>query len=60
MTVKDSGYYFPGEYKATKTAYKEVFLAFLAVLTSKDFFSYSVKPKKKKTIKKKTSNFDSI
>ena len=49
MTVKDRGYYFPGEYKATKTPYKEVFLAFLAVLTSKDLFSYSTKPKKKKT-----------
>ena len=25
MTVKDSGYYFPGEYKAKGTLYKEVF-----------------------------------
>ena len=48
MTVKDGGYYFPGEYKATETLYKEVFLAFLAVLTSKDLFYYSIKPKKKK------------
>ena len=47
MTVKDGRYYFPGEYKATETLYKEVFLAFLAVLTSKDLFSYSIKPKKK-------------
>ena len=47
MTVKDGGYYFPGEYKATETLYKEVFLAFLAVLTSKDLFYYSIKPKKK-------------
>ena len=47
MTVKDSGYYFPGEFKATETLYKEVFLAFLAVLTSKDLFSYSIKPKTK-------------
>ena len=46
MTVKDSGYYFPGEFKATETLFKEVFLAFLAVLTSKDLFSYSIKPKK--------------
>ena len=59
MTVKDGRYYFPGEYKATETLYKEVFLAFLAVLTSKDLFSYSIKPKKRTTtIKKKTSNFD--
>ena len=46
MTVKDSGYYFPGEFKATETLFKEVFLAFLAVLTSKDLFSYSIKPQK--------------
>ena len=45
MTVKDSGYYFPGEFKATETLFKEVFLAFLAVLTSKDLFSYSIKQK---------------
>ena len=51
MTVKDSGYYFPGEFKATETLFKEVFLAFLAVLTSKDFFSYSIKTKKKSTRK---------
>ena len=25
MTVKDGGYYFPGEYKATETLYEEVF-----------------------------------
>ena len=61
MTVKDSGYYFPGEFKATETLFKEVFLAFLAVLTSKDLFSYSIKPPPKNTtIKKKTSSFDSI
>ena len=60
MTRKDSGYYFPGEYRATETLYKEIFLVFLAVLTSKDLFSNSIKPKKKKTIKKKTSNFDPI
>ena len=59
MTVKDSGYYFPGEFKATETLFKEVFLAFLALLTSKDLFSYSIKPKKK-IIKEKTSNFDPI
>ena len=46
MTVKDSGYYFTGEYKATETIYKEVFLAFLAVLLSKDLFSYSTQLKK--------------
>ena len=51
MTVKDSGYYFPGEFKATETLFKEVFLAFLAVLTSKDLFSYSIK--QKNTIKRK-------
>ena len=32
MTVKDSGCYFPGEYKATKTLYKEVFSGLLSSL----------------------------
>ena len=52
MTVKDSGYYFTGEYKATETIYKEVFLAFLAVLLSKDLFSYSTQLKKKQSKRK--------
>ena len=47
MTVKDSGYHdFPSEDKATETLYKEIFLAFLAVLRSKDLFYYSINPPK--------------
>ena len=57
MTVKDSGYYFPGEFKATETLYKEVFLAFLAVLTSKDLFSYSIKPPQKYNNQKENFKF---
>ena len=61
MTNKDSGYHdFPSEYKATETLYKEIFLAFLAVLRSKDLFSYSINPKKTNKQTKKTSNFDPI
>ena len=50
MTVKDSGYYFPGEYKATETIYKEVFPRLFSSLTIERlvFLLYSAKKKNNK------------
>ena len=58
MTVKDSGYYFPGEYKATKTLLKEVFSSLFSSLNIERLFLTLLSQKKKK--QKKTSNFDPI
>ena len=41
MTVKDGGYYFPGEYKANETPYKEVFSGLFSSLRKKKMDSQS-------------------
>ena len=50
MTVKDSGYYFTGKYKATETIYKEVFPRLFSSLTIERlvFLLYSAKKKQSK------------
>jgi len=42
MTIKDSGYYFPGEYKVTETLYKQVFSGLFSSRNSErlDFLLY--------------------
>ena len=47
MTVKDSGYYFPGEYKATKTLSKEVFSNLFSSLNIERLFLTLLSQKKK-------------
>ena len=59
MTVKDSGYYFPGEFKATETLKKEVFSGLFSSLNIERLVFLLYKAKKK-IIKEKTSNFDPI
>ena len=50
MTVKDSGYYFPGEFKATETLQKEIFSGLFSSLNIERlvFLLYKAKNKKSK------------